>query len=554
MLAKRALFVAIMVLSSTLSISLLSPQMSASGADSNDVADLALMQRTVDTARSLASIAQSHPAYRVAGSAGANASADYIMQELSGLGLHAWKEEFPFQTWDLGAKATLTADADGNESTTGDVITFSSFLAEAWSAPLISNISGELLVLPLPKMSTRADWEWLSYVPIGYWNDLNLTGKVVVVPRELRWNSVFEARFSNKVAIEHPLAVIFVYGFEWDSWAPDMSQASTGGRPLSSAGDYLNANNVAAGSLNWSEGSRLLELGREGNASARVYLPSMFGSGVLANIVAELPGTSNRQVLVTAHYDSVMCEGYMDNAGGVAAMLETARCMVEAKKQGWDPACTVRFIAFTGEEMYLLGSAMYVSQHKADMANVKAVINLDCLGGQQLVVSKPVEGAKLQMVKIVMREANRLGVDISEYEGEGGSDHYSFQRPVESVQTINGLWGLSLPTKGLTVFPDAVMISSEPLTIFDSADGNVGLIHTSFDRPDVAAYPDWMNDTRFFEQARVAISSAAVLAQDVDGPVIKEGIDATLFAGIGFAVAAVIVIGAYIALRKEKMK
>jgi hypothetical protein len=550
MLAKRALLVAIMVLSSTLTASLLSPQMSASGLGTDDVADLARMERTVSTAHSLASIAQSHPAYRVAGSQGANETADYILQELSGLGLDAWKESIPFQTWDLRAKATLSVDADGNDSTTGDIITFSSFLAESWSTPLTSNQSADVVVLPLPVMSTRADWEWLSFVPIGYWNDLNLTGKVVVVPREIRWNTVFEARFAHKVSVEKPLGVVFVYGFGWDSWAPDMSQSSSGGMPLSQTGDYLNANQIAAGSLNYSEGSHLLALGRAGNATARMYLPSMIASGNLTNVVAVLPGTTSKEVLVTAHYDSVMSAGYMDNAGGVAALLETARCMVEAKQQGWTPECTVRFIAFTGEEMFLMGSAVYVRQHSAEMANVKAVINLDCLGGEQLVVSRPVESAKLQMVKIVMREANRLGVDIAEYEGEGGSDHYSFQHPLDSILTLNNLWHTSISTNDLVYVPDAVMISSEPLTIFDSIDGNIGLIHTTLDRPD--AVPDYMNDTRFFEQTRVAISAVAVLAQDVEGPVIKEGIDATLFVVVGFVVVALIVILAYASLRKQK--
>ena len=106
MLAKRALFVVMMVLSSTLTASMLSPQVSASGVDSADVADMALMERTISTARSLASIAKSYPAYRVAGSQGAYATAEFILQEFKGLGLDAWKEEFPFQTWDMNADAT----------------------------------------------------------------------------------------------------------------------------------------------------------------------------------------------------------------------------------------------------------------------------------------------------------------------------------------------------------------------------------------------------------------------------------------------------------------
>lgn len=554
MYLKQALLVVVLLLTSTLSITIAVPNEASAAMNADGVADLVQKDRLISTADGLTDIALSNPAFRVAGSKGANQSADLILSELSSLGLDAWKEEFNSIIWDIASPATLSVDMDGNESTTDDIVHFSSFMAEAFSSPLTSNQSLPLEAIYLPVMNTRADWEWLSHIPLGIWDDLNLTGKIVVVPKEIRWNFAFETKLAQKIALEHPAGVVFAYGFEWDSFAVDMSQSSAGGMPLSRSGTYLHDNKVAVGSLNYSEGTRLFQIESEGNCTARMYLPSSVSQGKLANVVGVLPGTSDREVLVTAHYDSVMCPGYLDNAGGVAAMLETARCMVQAKQQGWNPACTVRFIAFTGEEMGLLGSGAYVSQHGKEMVNVKAVLNLDCLGGDNMLVSEPIDQADLQMTKIITREANRFGVPITASSGEGGSDHYAFQRPLNTIRDLNGLWGAQIPTNNLTVLADVVMLSSSPLTIFESEGGRVGLIHTMYDSPEQTRFTYWMDGDRFYSQSKVAVSCAAVLANEENGPVINEGIDPLPIVVIGFVAVSLILFATYYLEKRRRGK
>jgi hypothetical protein len=86
-------------------------------------------------------------------------------------------------------------------------------------------------------------------------------------------------------------------------------------------------------------------------------------------------------VVVGAHYDSVLgAVGANDNGSGVAALLELARLMKEAK-----PARTVRFVAFVNEEPPFFVTGEMGSQHYARRArkrgeNVVAMFSLETIG------------------------------------------------------------------------------------------------------------------------------------------------------------------------------
>ena len=82
---------------------------------------------------------------------------------------------------------------------------------------------------------------------------------------------------------------------------------------------------------------------------------------------------SDSKVILTAHYDSVYSKGAIDNASGVAALLETARLL-------FDRPCksSIYFIFFDAEEIGLLGSEAYVSAHEAELEN-SMCINVDSI-------------------------------------------------------------------------------------------------------------------------------------------------------------------------------
>ncbi len=89
------------------------------------------------------------------------------------------------------------------------------------------------------------------------------------------------------------------------------------------------------------------------------------------NIIATLPGQSERQIIVGAHYDG---EGAGDNGSGTALLLDTACRLV----RGEAPPHTVVFIFFGAEENDGDGSAAYAEgMTDEEVANTDFMINMD---------------------------------------------------------------------------------------------------------------------------------------------------------------------------------
>jgi hypothetical protein len=96
------------------------------------------------------------------------------------------------------------------------------------------------------------------------------------------------------------------------------------------------------------------------------------------NVVADLPGTTRPDdiYIICGHYDTwhemdqTHAPGCDDNGSGTSAVLTAAHILSQYQFEG-----TLRFIAFSGEEEGLLGSAAYVGTHYGE--NFVATINLD---------------------------------------------------------------------------------------------------------------------------------------------------------------------------------
>ena len=124
----------------------------------------------------------------------------------------------------------------------------------------------------------------------------------------------------------------------------------------------------------------------------RSALGALIGEYVMRNVVATLPGkgpNKDRIYLMVGHYDSIASKtpgwdggwrrmaapGASDNASGIAEMLETARIL---SQQDFD--FTIRFIAFSGEELFLFGSKHYAELVQERGDDIAGVLNFDLLG------------------------------------------------------------------------------------------------------------------------------------------------------------------------------
>jgi putative aminopeptidase FrvX len=95
------------------------------------------------------------------------------------------------------------------------------------------------------------------------------------------------------------------------------------------------------------------------------------------NVICELPGTSDRIIIVGAHFDRVPeSDGVADNWSG-ASLLPSLYEAVKIDRRRH----TFIFIGFTDEEKGLVGSRFYARKMTRDqVAATDAMINLDTLG------------------------------------------------------------------------------------------------------------------------------------------------------------------------------
>ena len=193
---------------------------------------------------------------------------------------------------------------------------------------------------------------------------------------------------------------------------------------------------------------------REASDNAAEYIASQFrrslkldvqfeDAGGLKNVVATLPPRleprSDQIFVLCAHYDSKAdrdrewnpliseAPGADDNATGVAALLEVANVLSQ-----FDYEHELRFIAFAGKEIGLLGSEYHARNASETNQNIMAVLNLDMIGfnwiSNQAVV---VQDASSRWLGDVFRLANRwyaLGMEIRDARAElaENGDHASF--------------------------------------------------------------------------------------------------------------------------------
>ncbi|MHC4347911.1 MAG: M20/M25/M40 family metallo-hydrolase [Planctomycetota bacterium] len=98
------------------------------------------------------------------------------------------------------------------------------------------------------------------------------------------------------------------------------------------------------------------------------------------NVIGELPGTTYPDdiYVLCGHYDTyhagdqLHAPGCDDNGSGTAAVMMAARILA-----AHPPEATIRFIAFSGEEQWMVGSEAYAADAAAAGENIVAAINLD---------------------------------------------------------------------------------------------------------------------------------------------------------------------------------
>lgn len=127
-------------------------------------------------------------------------------------------------------------------------------------------------------------------------------------------------------------------------------------------------------------------------------------SGEVENVVGKMEGAdSSKAVVISAHLDSFDSKGVIDNASGIAALLEAGKIISQRLENDVYPIDII-LAAYNAEEIGLLGSEYFyqeMSKEYKDFYN----INMDCVG----VLDKPLA------IQNNHRESENLYRDFGEY-------------------------------------------------------------------------------------------------------------------------------------------
>jgi len=199
------------------------------------------------------------------------------------------------------------------------------------------------------------------------------------------------------------------------------------------------------------------------NATLSLALHSHIEENQSFNVIGVLPGNgrADEAVVYMAHWDHLgrhgsdesgdtIYNGAIDNASGVAGMLEIAGAMAAAAMA---PQRSVIFMATTLEEAGLLGSQYYIKQPTFPLNKIAGVINIDAMSvnGRSRDVTVTGLGSS-ELEEILEKWAAKQGRYLHEEEAvQGGfyfrADHFSFAKA--GVPAIYPSGGIDLIQGGM---------------------------------------------------------------------------------------------------------
>jgi hypothetical protein len=362
---------------------------------------------------------------RAVGTAGERCAADYLVSQLAALGLEpAGPEGSWFQTFTIRNGAEL-GPANRLAVRGRDYVTGRDWIPLGFSA---SATLDRELIYGGHLLSNPGD-------PSDEFARIDISDKIVIVewgdPDDPHGASVRgDPHFKATVAAGRDAAGILIL-------APV-------GLELPSLGDELRAALPIPVGIVSADAAAVVREALIGGASAQLRTDVRATSAEARNVVARLPGASptmrNEHVIIGAHYDHLghggegslapdddaIHNGADDNASGTAALIDIARRLSAGPRLDR----SVLFIAFTGEERGLWGSAYFVREPTIDLERAVAMLNLDMVGR---VVDDGLTvlgvGTAAEWDEIIDRANAQLADPLTiakSPDGYGPSDHSSF--------------------------------------------------------------------------------------------------------------------------------
>jgi len=186
-----------------------------------------------------------------------------------------------------------------------------------------------------------------------------------------------------------------------------------------------------------------LQLGKNVKATSDVIKTMVTAQNIVGMIEGTDPVLKNEYIIIGAHSDHLgmggegsgsragdtlaVHNGADDNASGTAGVIELAQKLSANRSQ---LKRSIIFVAFTGEEMGLLGSKEFVNKPPVDLKKVNAMINMDMIGrlnteSNTISIGGTGTSAEADSILKILEEGRPFKITHST-DGYGPSDHASF--------------------------------------------------------------------------------------------------------------------------------
>ena len=263
------------------------------------------------------------------------------------------------------------------------------------------------------------------------------------------------------------------------------------------------------------------------------YCPWSYAGYDSDNVEATIPGidtTSDDIYIICAHYDTVSSSpGADDDTSGTVAVLIAAQILSQYQFNH-----TIKFVAFSGEEQGLLGSAVYASEAASQGWDIIGVLNCDMISyaitsndGNNLIVFENTASEWLYSYTVGINNEYDQYIDLTLHHGGStwGSDHNSFwdegydalfyfeytetpyyhtaQDTIAHINLSYGVKNTKLILATLTELAEASMLSDPPAApeLIGPTNGVINepytfeAVSTEPDGEDVFYYFDWGDGT-----------------------------------------------------------
>lgn len=197
---------------------------------------------------------------------------------------------------------------------------------------------------------------------------------------------------------------------------------------------------VSADAREWVAEVDRSERGQSFLTNLRVHLKVQMQESTLTghNVIGLLPGSDpdlkDEYIVIGAHYDhvgrnerGVIWNGADDNGSGTAGLLALAASFANSATE--TPKRSIVFIAFSGEEFGLLGSAWFLIDARIPHPQMVAMVNLDMIGRSLNKIVNVIGTKSSPMLRPMVERSNRnlgLNLDFDNEESFDRSDQASF--------------------------------------------------------------------------------------------------------------------------------